>query len=237
MSDEPKHYTPISEMTTRKPVSAPVEYGSGDDFWVEYPSGLVDLSRTDHLQADGGSGPGQPELKAHQVDIEVDINRTIRVDKTRTSLLVIDMQNFFLHPDVRAHPSRLEVRRAAIASHPTPSCNGKQDPLGELGFNRARAQDNPTVPHPISGVWGYQTALDLFLKENGITTLFFSGVNTDQCVLGTLVDAYFRGYDCIVLSDATATTSPDGAYENLIYNAGGSYGFVTDTKRLIASAK
>lgn len=32
----------------------------------------------------------------------------------------------------------------------------------------------------MSGLWGYQTALDLFLKENGITTLFFSGVNADQ---------------------------------------------------------
>jgi nicotinamidase-related amidase len=32
----------------------------------------------------------------------------------------------------------------------------------------------------ISGLWGYQTALDLFLQENGITTLLFSGVNSDQ---------------------------------------------------------
>lgn len=40
-----------------------------------------------------------------------------------------------------------------------------------------------------------------------------------QCVLGTLIDAYFRGYDCILLEDATATTSPDGAFEAVIYNA------------------
>jgi len=32
----------------------------------------------------------------------------------------------------------------------------------------------------MSGLWGSQTALDLFLKENGITSLFFAGVNTDQ---------------------------------------------------------
>lgn len=32
----------------------------------------------------------------------------------------------------------------------------------------------------MSGLWGYQTALDLFLQENGITTLLFSGVNSDQ---------------------------------------------------------
>jgi hypothetical protein len=32
----------------------------------------------------------------------------------------------------------------------------------------------------MSGLWGYQTALDLFLKENGVTTLLFAGVNADQ---------------------------------------------------------
>jgi len=92
----------------------------------------------------------------------------------------------------------------------------------------------------MSGLWGYQTGLDLFLQETGITTLLFAGVNADQvfpslavwyydsthlpfllmqCVLGTLVDAYLRGYDCIVLRDAIATTSPEGAYENVIYNS------------------
>jgi nicotinamidase-related amidase len=32
----------------------------------------------------------------------------------------------------------------------------------------------------MSGLWGYQTALDLYLQENGINTLFFAGVNADQ---------------------------------------------------------
>ncbi|OSX65303.1 hypothetical protein POSPLADRAFT_1134722, partial [Postia placenta MAD-698-R-SB12] len=52
------------------------------------------------------------------------------------------------------------------------------------------------------------------------------------CVLGTLVDAYFRGYDCITLEDGVATTSPTGGLENVLYNATNSYGFVTDTKRV-----
>lgn len=88
----------------------------------------------------------------------------------------------------------------------------------------------------MSGLWGYQSALDLYLQENGITTLLFGGVNADQvfynfmfvpranipdrwqCVGGTLVDAYFRGYDCILVSDITATTSPAGGLENVLYN-------------------
>jgi len=85
----------------------------------------------------------------------------------------------------------------------------------------------------MSGLWGYQTSLDLFLKENGLTTLFFAGVNADQCVSGTLVDAYFRGYDCIVVKDTVATTSPDGGLQNVLYNTTNSYGFTTDTARLL----
>ena len=46
-------------------------------------------------------------------------------------------------------------------------------------------------------------------------------------MLGTLIDAYYQGYDVILVSDATATTSPDGGYENVIYNAGGvRFGFI-----------
>lgn len=32
----------------------------------------------------------------------------------------------------------------------------------------------------MSGLWGYQTALDLYLEQNGIKTLIFAGVNADQ---------------------------------------------------------
>jgi nicotinamidase-related amidase len=39
----------------------------------------------------------------------------------------------------------------------------------------------------MSGLWGYQTALDLFLKENGLTTLLFAGVNADQVCLALYV--------------------------------------------------
>jgi len=34
------------------------------------------------------------------------------------------------------------------------------------------------------------------------------------------VDAYFQGYDCVLVEDITATTSPAGGLENVIYNAG-----------------
>ncbi len=43
---------------------------------------------------------------------------------------------------------------------------------------------------------GFQdTELDSILRNLGITTLMCAGVNVDQCVLCTLQDANFRGYD------------------------------------------
>ena len=40
-----------------------------------------------------------------------------------------------------------------------------------------------------------------------------------QCVLGTLVDAYFNGYDIVVVKDTTATPSPEGGLSNVLYNS------------------
>ncbi|KAF8507790.1 hypothetical protein JB92DRAFT_3197730 [Gautieria morchelliformis] len=37
-----------------------------------------------------------------------------------------------------------------------------------------------------------ETPSGLYLQENDITTLFFSGVNAHQCVFGTMIDAYFK---------------------------------------------
>src|SRR3546814_3388361 len=42
-----------------------------------------------------------------------------------------------------------------------------------------------------------------------VKTLFVGGVNLDQCVMTTLEDANFLGYDTILVEDGAATTSPD----------------------------
>jgi len=48
------------------------------------------------------------------------------------------------------------------------------------------------VRQPLTLLQGAQTPLGLWLQENEITTLFFGGVNSDQCVWSTLIDAYFK---------------------------------------------
>lgn len=90
----PIHDTPISDLIMRPKVPSPVEYGNDTDFWVEYPSGLVDLSRDDHLPADvaAAAKASPPPLKSTQAEIEVNGERVIRVDKEKTAIVIIDMQ-------------------------------------------------------------------------------------------------------------------------------------------------
>ena len=77
------------------------------------------------------------------------------------------------------------------------------------------------------------TVLDRVLRNLDITTLLFAGVNADQCVLCTLQDANFRGYDCLLLEDCTATTSPDFCLEATLYNVRQCFGFVIASGELI----
>jgi nicotinamidase-related amidase len=82
---------------------------------------------------------------------------------------------------------------------------------------------------------GFQdTALDSILRNLDVTTLLFGGVNADQCVLCTLQDANFLGYDCLLVEDCSATTSPDYCMAATLYNVRQCFGFVTRSADLLA---
>ncbi|NET02933.1 MAG: cysteine hydrolase [Sphaerospermopsis sp. SIO1G2] len=83
----------------------------------------------------------------------------------------------------------------------------------------------------MSGFW--DTPLDSILKNLGITTILFTGVNADQCVFTTLCDANFLGYDCILVKDCTATTSPEYCWLATLYNVKQCFGFVTDSSEIL----
>lgn len=77
--------------------------------------------------------------------------------------------------------------------------------------------------HRMSGFW--DTELDSVLRNLDVTTLLFAGVNADQCVLATLVDAACIGYDVVFLEDACATTSPAFCWDATVYNVRQCFGF------------
>ena len=76
------------------------------------------------------------------------------------------------------------------------------------------------------------TPLDSILRNLDVTTVFFAGVNADQCVLCTLQDANFRGYDTLLLEDCAATTSPDYCLQATLYNVRQCFGFVASGSSL-----
>ena len=85
--------------------------------------------------------------------------------------------------------------------------------------------DIQIVKHRFSAFWDTET--DSILRNLGIKTLLIGGVNMDQCVMTTLEDASFLGYDTVLIEDATATTSPDYCVQATLYNVKLLYGFVT----------
>lgn len=92
-------------------------------------------------------------------------------------------------------------------------------------------EDIQVDKYRMSGFW--DTPLDSILRNLGKTTLFFAGVNADQCVLCTLQDANFLGYDCILVQDCTATTSPSYCWDATLYNVKQCFGFVCDSEAII----
>lgn len=79
----------------------------------------------------------------------------------------------------------------------------------------------------ISGFW--DTPLDSILRNLGIRTILFAGVNIDQCVLHSLTDANFLGYGCVLVEDCCATSSPDFCHEATVWNVKKCFGFVCDS--------
>lgn len=127
------------------------------------------------------------------------------------------------------------------------SC-GIGDPLPATGakvlqagsWSAATVDELPAAPQDIhvdkyrmSGFW--DTPLDSILRNLDVRTLLFAGVNLDQCVFGTLIDASCLGYDCILLEDCSATTSPEFCVDATLYNVRQCFGFVALGEDLAAA--
>ncbi|GJJ12793.1 hypothetical protein Clacol_007038 [Clathrus columnatus] len=222
-------------------------------FWTEYPSGLIDLTRN-HPPTSVVTTGSEPSKEGNELEFEVDGDRRVRVDPKQSAIVIVDMQkNWGLTPRELTTLPPVLVRSFTKLGEGGFGC----DLGGNWGPALMRGTPNADLYGPlkdewlkgkeagtdiwfhknrVGGLWGPGTPLGLYLREEGLNTLFFAGVNTDQCVLGTLVDAYFNGYDSILIKDATATTSPDHGYDGALYNTELLYGFVTDSQKIITGA-
>lgn len=85
----------------------------------------------------------------------------------------------------------------------------------------------------------FQTDLELVLRGLGATTLFLSGVNTNNCVLATVYDAFSRDFRIVVLADACGSMNGDAYHEAALRQVEAALGFVMTVEefRTLVAAK
>ncbi|KAF2259749.1 Isochorismatase hydrolase [Lojkania enalia] len=205
------------------------------------------------------------------------------IEPSRSALVIIDMQNYFLHPELSpraesgrkaVHPMLGMIEGFRSKGMPVLWVNWGLDardlldmPPAFLAVDMGMANGTdaggllmrgswnarPCGPlydaqvggvasgtdfyfhkNRLSGLWGAQTPLGIWLEENQITTLFFGGVNADQCVWGTLLDAFYKGYDVVYVDNIAATTSPEYATQMVKYNANLD-GFISNSSLILSA--
>lgn len=141
-----------------------------------------------------------------------------------------------IHPSLR-HAHDVNGDQPGLAE-PVPGTRSEILRKGSWGAEvvdeiNPQGADIQVTKHRFSGFW--DTDLDSILRNLGVKTLLIGGVNLDQCVMTTLEDASFLGYDTILVADCSATTSPDYCVQATLYNVKLLFGFVTGSEQVIAA--
>ncbi len=121
---------------------------------------------------------------------------------------------------------------------------GDPGPMGRLLVRGEHGHDivqevypiegEPIIDKPGKGAF-YATDLDALLKNRNIRWLIVCGVTTEVCVQTSVREANDRGYDALVLSDATGSYFPEfqRVALEMIKAQGGIFGWVSDSIALL----
>ena len=258
-----------------------ISFGHGPERWLYYPKPrLFDLTRQ------ASSKVLLPSRDDHISGLLLDPSRTI--------LVIVDMQNYFIHPSCCSHPGGLAavvpilqvmnkframgiqiaylnwvidhkdlekmppaVQRGWSAERFVTEGVGWHVNLGsELPDGQGRClwtgswnaelyapikaaahgEDVTFLKNRPSGMWDPSCDMARYLVEHNKKTVLFAGVNSDQCVLGTLTDCYHKSYDCILISDCVATATTGLMAQELVeWNVARNYGFVVQSDCILNS--
>lgn len=155
-------------------------------------------------------------------------------------LPVIHM-NWGVREDTANLPANVLDKAGGCGTYPTYGDDMPRGPIlaeGEWGAASVPAIDvQPTdlmvSKHRLSGF--RDNEFDQILRRRDIGTLIFTGVNVDRCVFATLMDASFLGYDCILVTDACTTVSPEYVSDAVLYLTRLLYGFTATTDAVLSA--
>lgn len=258
-----------------------VAFGRGPDRWLYHPnSGYFDLCRQ-----------SQAKLLIPSHDEHMS---GIVIDPSRTLMVIVDMQNYFIHPACCPHPAGLAavqpilnvidksrklgiqigflnwiidekdmdemppaVQRGwsidRLKSHGvgwhvnlgSELPNGQGRCLWKGSWNAElygplqaamRPEDVTFLKNRPSGMWNEDCDMARFMAKRNMKTILFAGVNSDQCVLGTLTDCYSKSYDCLLIRDCVGTATNGLMAQELVeWNVSRNYGFVVDSNDVLGA--
>lgn len=94
-----------------------------------------------------------------------------------------------------------------------------------------KPRDGDHVVHKRRDSVFQDTEFALWLRSMRIDTIIFSGIDTSICVESSLRDAFNRGWDVILVSDATASLN-DAFYETTVAEISENFGLVMKSDEL-----
>lgn len=114
-------------------------------------------------------------------------------------------------PDLSDLPSAKRERGNPSLRIGDPGPMGRILVAGEDGADiipeLAPIEGERVIDKPGKGAF-YATSLADYLADHGITSLIFAGVTTEVCVQTTMREANDRGFECLLIEDATESYVP-----------------------------
>ena len=193
---------------------------------------------------------------------EYEVREGVRLDPSRTALVVVDMQNDFvkeggslLVPDAEGTIPMIQkllalARESGMKVVFSQDTHTEDDPEWEIWPEHAREKswgwrivdelaprEDEAVIRKVRYDAFYGTHLDHFLRLWGVNTLVICGTVANICVHYTAASAALRWYDVVIPKDATSALDPFDLESSLRQTAFLFNGTITTTGALKTETK
>jgi biuret amidohydrolase len=197
---------------------------------------MIDMQR-DFLEPGGFGEALGNEVARLQVAV-APCSQLLQMARARGMLVIHTREGH--RPDLTDAP-RAKIERGAPGKR-----IGDTGPMGRILVRGEPGHDlipalypragEPVIDKPGKGSF-HATDLDSILRNAGIDDLIVCGVTTEVCVHTTVREANDRGYRCIVPGDCCASYFPEfhEVALRMIKAQGGIFGWVTDSRRVLAA--